>query len=408
MNIANKLKIDFKSRRQTLLLSLGVLLLVIASIPIQLSKRPLLSAQEGREQLPAVEVVTATAGSYRARVNAHGAAEPHYKLALTAKVSGYVSELASDLEPGRRLARDQPLLQLQDSDYRATVAAAEKNLADARVALLEEEREAAQAESAWAMSGVAGEPDSELTLRQPQLRAARATLQKARAELDSARRDLTYTQVAAPFDALVVERRVSPGSFVAAGSELATLYSTDRVELALTLSAGDWSNLPPEEELLDGSWRVQLTSVADGSRWSGYVLRAEQHLDASTRQRALTVALDAPLDQSPALLPGTFVEATIPGRALDGLWQLPGSALSQRGEIWYLSAENTLDRFAAQPLFSDAQFVYVRPPEALAAAPQRVLLHPLNGYLRGMRVEPSEAGAEKIEGQSAREIAQGR
>jgi hypothetical protein len=120
------------------------------------------------------------------------------------------------------------------------------------------------------------------------------------------------------------------------------------------------------------------------------VHRALQHLDSTSRQRTLLLAVDAPLDQSPPLLPGTFVEAELSGRTLDNLWQLPGSALSRRGEIWYVTDDNTLARFSTEPLFSHGAYIYVEVPAECAATAIRVVVHPLNSYLPGMIVQPVE------------------
>ena len=101
----------------------------------------------------------------------------------------------------------------------------------------------------------------------------------------------------------------------------------------------------------DGKWPVELTSVENGQNWSGRILRLEQHLDDTTRQRALIIAVDRPLDLDTPLLPGTFVKALIKGRSVDNLWKLPSAALSQRGEIWYVKADKTLDKFSTDPVF---------------------------------------------------------
>ena len=377
----------------------AVLFLIVTVVAIQHR----ITAQAARpapvkkisRQHPAVSVVTVQSGSYNAQVTAYGAASPHYELTLTAQVAGQVDRLASNFEAGYKLKKGDVIVFLEGSDYQAQVAAAEKNLSDARLILLEEERQALQARVEWDASGVKGEPASALVLRQPQLAAAKAAMTKAEADLISARKNLNHTRILAPFDALVVQRHISPGSYLQAGTPVATLYSTDRVEIAADLSADDWAKLPEAAELNSGQWPVVLNHVQNGQKWCGRILRAQHHLDANTRQRGLILALDHPLDSDPPLLPGTFVKATIPGRRLEGLWKLPGSALSQKGEIWYVQADDTLSSFSAKPLFSDGEVIYVSVPDTLKEREQNVLVHPLNSYLVGMRVNPvQETGHE--------------
>lgn len=311
--------------------------------------------------------------------------------------------IVAGVRGGGLVAAEDTLLQLEDSDYLQALSNAQESLAAARLTLLEEERQAVQAEAEWRSAGLEGEPDSELVLRQPYVDAALASLHSAEAVVASAQKDLDHTRIAAPFDAMVVERLVAPGSYVQAGTELAILYSSDRVEITLALSSQDWGKLPPPEELQGGDWPVVLRDIESGVQWTGYVGRVEQHMDSTTRQRALIVVVDAPLQQETALLAGSFVDAEIPGRSLDGLWELPNSALSQRGEIWYVATDNTLASFTAKLAFSAADTIYVEPPAALALQPQQVLLHPLSGYLVGMQVTPVAAAPDTLVAQESEE-----
>lgn len=342
-----------------------------------------------------VAVLRVSPGIYQASITAFGEAEAHYRLDLSTAVAGQIVALNASFENGGRVAKGDVLLQLEDSSYRAAVANAEKERADARLTLLEEQRQGMQAEAEWKSSGLGGQPDSALVLRKPQLAAAQAAVTTAQATLVSARQDLARTRLTAPFDAVVVERLVAPGSYVQAGAQVATLYSADRSEIRVALSARDWQNLPGSDPLTAGNWPVALTDVESGQQWTGHVVRVEQHRDDTTRQRALIIAVEHPLDRDPPLLPGTFLKVRIAGIERDNLWKLPIAALSQRGEIWYVTASKSLAKFETTPVFSDADSIYVPVPDALTAIPQQVLAHPLNGYLSGMRVTLTEASHDE-------------
>uniref|UniRef100_UPI00356A0C65 efflux RND transporter periplasmic adaptor subunit n=1 Tax=Marinobacter sp. TaxID=50741 RepID=UPI00356A0C65 len=224
---------------------------------------------------------------------------------------------------------------------------------------------------------------------QPQVAEAKAAVSAAEAAVASAKKDLAQTLIRAPFDALIVSRNVSPGSYLQAGGEIAELYSADRVEISLPLSQQDWHNLPNITVLNKGRWPVALISVETGQQWSGYIQRAERHLDDTTRQQSLVAAVDRPLEQAEILAPGTFVRAEIQGRELNNLWRLPASSLSQRGEIWY-ETDGILARFSSAPVASDEQAIYIRPPSSLYGQPVNVLAHPLSTYMPGMAVNPVE------------------
>lgn len=374
-----------------ILISVGLL---IQHFMQQQANRPV-PVQEIQSQYPEVAVKAVRSSEYTAQIRGYGESSAHFSLTLTAQTSGQVIEQAEIFEPGCRVAKGTRLVQLDDSEYRSAVANAESELASVRLDLLEEQRQVVQARAEWQASGLSGEPDSSLVLRKPQLAAAKAEVVKAEAALESAETTLSRTQITTPFDALVVDRLTTPGSYLQKGTEVATLYSTDRMEISVPLSSRDWANLPEPETLGSGRWPVRLANVENGRIWSGRVLRAEQHLDSQTRQRTLLVAVDFPLDQSPPLLPGTFLQAELTGRTLKDVWQLPITALSQRGEVWYITDENSLARFAAEPLFSDETHLYVTAPVEFSADAVRVVVHPLSSYLPGMRVVPVQENSHE-------------
>jgi RND family efflux transporter MFP subunit len=341
-----------------------------------------------QDQRPDVAVLTVEGATYNARISGYGETQTHYSLTLTAQTSGQVIEQSTQLESGCQVKKSDVLIQLEDSDYQSAVADAKSDLASARLSFLEEQREASQALAEWQASGLSGEPDSDLVLHEPQLEAAEAAVTKAEAALVSAEKNLSRTKIIAPFNAIVVERLTAPGSYLQAGTAVATLYSTDMIEVAVPLSTRDWKNLPETTTLIGSSWPVELKGVESGQTWPGRVLRAAQHLDSTSRQRTLIVAVDSPLDQVPPLLPGTFVEVGLNGSDIENVWKLPNSALSQRGEIWYVTEGGTLARFSTEPLFSNESSIYINVPDEFAQMSMKIVIHPLSSYLPGMKVQP--------------------
>jgi len=213
---------------------------------------------------PDVNVMAVEGTEYTAKIRGFGASKKHYTLSLTAQNNSLVVEIAEDFESGCRVAKGTVLAQIDDTDYLAAIADAKSKLATSKLALLEEQRQAPQAQAEWQAAGLDGGPDSALVLHQPQLVAAKAAVTKAEAGLASAEKDLSMTQITAPFDAIVVERLTALGSYLQAGTEVATLYSTDLMEIAVPLSTKDWSNLPDTDTLSKSRWPVQLKAVENG------------------------------------------------------------------------------------------------------------------------------------------------
>lgn len=339
---------------------------------------------------PEVSVTSVSASSYNAQITGYGSVSPHFELTFTARVAGQVTTISNTFETGKLVKKNEVIVQLDTTEYKDALAQAQKDLSDAELALLEEQREALQAKAEWKSSGLTGDPASKLVFHEPQVAAAKAAVTAARTAVETARANLSYTRITAPFDALVVARSVTPGSYVQAGSTIATLYSTDRAEITVSLSATQWSGLPDIATLNTGKWPVTLIHAQTSQQWSGYILRASRQADEKSRQQSVIVALDYPLDSNQPLLFGTFVTVNIQGPPMPGLWALPGSAFSQKGEIWYVKQDNTLASFTTAPVFSHGESIYVTPPEEIAGSAQKVLIHPLNHYLNDMAVTPVE------------------
>lgn len=335
-------------------------------------------------QLPEVMVMAVTKGSYQAEVIGYGEAKSRYQLTLTSEVSGQVESLGQNFSTGKQFKQGEAVIKINDIDYQQAFSSAQVAVADAKLALLEEQRQGQQARLEWHNSGISGDPDSPLVLREPQLIAAQATFKNAQSQLTKAQRDLDKTAITAPFSALVVSRDVQLGSYLQVGNSVATLYSTDRMEIEIPLSAHQWSSLPNISGAVEGLWPVTLTNTTGNSQWQGYVERVEQHLDNNSRQRALVVVVEQPLTQQTPLFPGTFVTARIQGKALTDLWQLPASAISQNGEVWYVSADGNLATFTAQQQFAQGELSYIEPMVGMDSA--HIIIRPLNSYVQGMQV----------------------
>ena len=180
--------------------------------------------------LPMVGVVEVTGGSHQATVSGYGEVTARYVLSLTTQVSGEISRLAPHFQTGALFQKGEVMAYIDDTTYQQAVASAKAAVENARVALEEERLQGIRARQEWQRSGLEGEPSSELVLRTPYLEAAQATLDEAKAQLKSAQRDLTLTQIVAPFDAIVVSRDIQPGSYIQSGSTIASLYSVSEAE----------------------------------------------------------------------------------------------------------------------------------------------------------------------------------
>jgi RND family efflux transporter MFP subunit len=298
-------------------------------------------------------------------------------------VSGHIVTLSDRLQPGNWVKAGERLLALAKSDYEMQVTEARSQLAQAEVDLFQEEREAVEAKENWRRSGLKGEPVSPLVMRTPQLAAVRARLAAAKSALAHAESRLAYTEIRAPYDGVILERRVSPGASLFAGDAVATLYSTEAVEVGLHLDARQWAQLP--DRMTD--IQVRLTDPNGPATWKARVVRRGQRLNRESRLRTLFLRVDRPLGQSPPLLPGNFVQAEITGKPLPNLIAVPEAALTPAGRVWFVDPENRLTSRQLQVHFHEQGLAYVQAVADLPL-PMRVAIYPNDGFSDGLRVTP--------------------
>lgn len=361
-----------------------------APAPSKPQASPIASKPVAEATLPSVGVVEVESSAHQATVSGYGEVTSRYVLSLTTQVSGEVIRLAEHFETGARFRKGEVMAYINDTVYQQAVTAAKAAVEEAKIALEEERLQGIQAKQEWQRSGLDGEPDSLLVLREPYLQAAQATLEDARAQLKSAQRDLTLTQIVAPFDAVVVSRDIQPGSYLQAGTAIASLYSVSEAEIAIPLSASQWRNLPVEGG--SAGWDVSITDMDGINHWSGKVTRVEQHLDTSSRQRSAIVQVQQPLDQAVPLYFGSYVTAHIAGKTWDEVWQVPASAISQKQEVWYVDNNAELAKVTPEVLFQDQNYAYITPIADMQAA--EIVARPLNSYLVGTKVHSQAEGAQ--------------
>ncbi len=354
------------NRRKGLLIAGGILLacLILASLMMRLGpqteSRPLLN------ETPVAVTVPAVVGSGPIPVYGAGAVRPVAEIHVTPEVHGKVSWVNPAFQSGGRVREGQVLFRIDDADYRNRVQQARASVAAGQVALMEAQEEVRIARSEYAQfqrreTGAASlDGANPLTLREPQLGAARAALARDSALLADAELALSRTEVLAPFNGVVRDESVDAGQFVAAGQGVGRLYAADAVEAAVPLSDADAALIPGLWRLQagDGDRRVAARVIAEygdqSYAWEGYVDRAERSLDEQTRTIDVIVRVPNPLaggagdDGSPAgpgappLLVGKFVEVHIQGGVPDRYFIVRRSAIRPGNEVWAVRNDTLL------------------------------------------------------------------
>ncbi|WP_343840649.1 efflux RND transporter periplasmic adaptor subunit [Bowmanella denitrificans] len=305
---------------------------------------------------PTVKVEALSTEDYQVLINSYGEVKPLESTKLAALVGGEVVQWHEDFVPGGLVKRGTLLFSIDKQQYQAALLQAEASLSQAQ-ALLVEERARAEVAKREAKS-MPSTQVTDLYLRKPQVMSAEAAVKSAEAQLKIAQRDLAYTDVRAPYDALVISRNLGLGQYVHQGNEVGELYNVETAEINLPIAGFDAMFLPAE---LAGS-QAQITSRGAVSLTrSGTIERDLGIIDQGTRMSQVVARIRDPYSlntDAPAFKFGTYVEVTLKGATLEDIFRLPQDLVTNR-KVWVVNKDNELESRTVKVLREEAEYFLI-------------------------------------------------
>lgn len=319
--------------------ALGVGAIMVAG---QLKSAP--EAKEMKRPPTPVRVVTLREVEVRPRVLGYGKVAPVREWRAIARVEGEVTETAPKLANGEVVARGTPLLRLDDTDLRLSLAQIDAqigaldvkdvtlasslkiNEADLEVAQRELRRvEQLQTQGAASKTALdqarrtvltSSSKVAEIMNQQALNTAERKVLQAQRA---ISARNLDFTVISAPYDIRIDSVNAEVGQVVTRGATLLTAEGTDAVEITAQFAMG---RLGPIVRTLGGKpvtelgAEVRLNLPNHSVTWAAQVVRVAEAIDARTQSANIVVRVDDPLAQvkageRPPLRRDMFVEVEL-------------------------------------------------------------------------------------------------
>lgn len=320
--------------KNSILMKSGIPLVII--IVAFVAAAVMISARKPPEQVPVevpaflVDAKEVYSENVSFIVHSQGNVVPRNKTTLSAQVSGQVVSLSESFIAGGTFKKGDVLATLEQDDYRTDLKLAEAELAQAQAALQEEIARGKVAEQEWRSVKSVAPP--ELGLRKPQLAKEQANVKAQEAKLERAKRNLSRTQIIAPYNGIVVERSIDLGQFVSTGSSIGMIYSTDTAEVRLPIADSDLMFVSIASQTDEGA-PVKLSATVGGvmRSWEGKLVRSEGVLDTGSRVIYAIVEVEDPYavngERGAPLRFGQFVEAQITSRQTENLMVLPRSIL---------------------------------------------------------------------------------
>lgn len=250
-----------------------------------------------------------------------GSVQPERRADLQAEVSAVVLKVLK--ENGDSVRRGDLLVRLDDTAIRDTLTASEAAERAAQHALEQAERQF-QRMSTLRQTGVV--TIEQLEDAETKRNTAQSDLEAARSRVVSARQQLERTQVRAPFDGIVSERKVSAGDTAPMGKELLKVVDPNSLRLEGLVSADSIGEVKVGQRVM-----FHVNGLAE-REFTGTITKINPAANATTRQVEVLVSF-ADQTQRPEVA-GLYAEGRIETRSTTAL-TIPSTALVKDGDQTY-------------------------------------------------------------------------
>jgi len=282
----------------------------------------------------AEDVLTVRSNALSLGPSITGSVQPERRADLRAEVAAVVISVAK--ENGDPVRKGDLLVRLDDTSIRDTLTSAEASARAADQAFDQAQRQYERLVKLRENSLVSTQQVEDAEIRR---NTAQSDRESARARVVSARQQLERTQVRAPFDGIVSDRKVSNGDTAQVGKELLKVIDPHSLRFEGLVSADSIGDVRAGQHV---SFRVH--GFAD-RQFEGTIARVNPAANATTRQVEVLVTF-SDSKQQPEVA-GLYAEGRIETHRTAAL-TIPASALVREGDAafaWRLK-DNTLQKVA--------------------------------------------------------------
>jgi RND family efflux transporter MFP subunit len=395
MKLKSKLKQIHKSKHFQVLV-----VVVVLAVGMVVSKGLIMSKKKPKKTpppvlAPLVNAISVKLESTQISVSGLGTVKPKTEVKIVPQVAGVIVKCHRDFANGGFFKANEPLVTIDQRDYQFAVESAEATVAREQVKLEQERAEAKVAQSEWDQLHPGTKPDSPLVLRKPQIAQAQAELHAAQATLDMANLNLKRTVLSVPFDGRITEESIDIGQYLTIGQPIATVYSTEVVEIVVPLPDRDlaWFDVPDRPNHIDpNNYEANLPIAnvkADFAgavwNWQGRVVRTHGRIDPLTREVYVVVEVKDPFETAggqPPLTPGMFVRIEIKGKKLASVVRLPRHTVHNGNQVW-IAKNNTLNIREVTIDRTDSEYAYIT---SGIAGGELIVTSPIDAVTEGMAI----------------------
>jgi RND family efflux transporter MFP subunit len=308
---------------------------------------------QGKKDEVGVFVITLTKekNSSSPSISFVGSTQPEQQSVISSKVSGRIVKLFVDI--GFRVKKGQVLAKIDDTDYRNNFERAKAELERIKAQLELAKINYERAENLIKTKSIA---QAEYDNAKSNYQSLLAAYETAKKNLEKAEIDLNETNIVAPYDGIVVEKRADIGSFVGPQSPIFVIQSSKTFFLGkiaekdiTKLKIGDILDVefPSLKKVVKG----RVSSIKPSSAGTGFdvVIDLSESVPANLLGVAYLKISQSDKSQS------------------DGLYLLPYEAIyiSQEGEFVFSADNGTARKVKVSVIENLSDFALVKIPEGI-------------------------------------------
>ncbi len=316
-----------------------------------------------------------------------GSIQPARRADLRAEVNSVVTQVLKD--NGQAVRTGDMLIRLDETSLRESLASAQAAERAAEQSLTQADRQRQRLRTLQQQGMATAQALDDADIRRNN---ASSDLAAARTRVVAARQQLQKTQIKAPFDGVVSDRKASVGDTAPIGKELIKVIDPGSMRFEGLVSADRLGEIKVGQSV-----SFNINGFGDGN-FDGTVLRVDPAVNSATRQVAVTVSFD---DASRApTVAGLFAEGRVAGNGAE-VPTLPADALVRAGETasaWRV-ANGKVQKVAVKLGDRDARSGQFPVLGGLTAG-DRILAHPGGSLVDGQAVEFAAGAAAAASGAS--------
>lgn len=341
--------------RKIILSILGILLIILAVFGAKaIIDSNVQEVPPARKTVKNVFVNTVKNGPVPIIIPANGNVTALKKLELYAEVQGVFRSSSKDFRPGQRYSRGQVLLDIDSEEYYAGVLSARNELYNAITSIMPDLRmDYPEVFEKWQTYlsnfdiNKSVPPLPELDSEKEKYFITGRGIVSAYYEIKNLEERLVKFTMRAPFDGVLTEATVNPGTLIRSGQKLGEFIDPSVYELEVAV---------PKRfsDLLEQGEDVKLQNLEKTQTYNGTVSRINARVDRESQTIQVFIRVE-----DPEVKEGMYLEASLDAREEEKAIEIPRELLIDRSKV-YVVRDSILALQEVEPVYFASKSVVIK------------------------------------------------